>query len=298
MLILLFLGLLLPVSAVAQEEESAEIFLEDYTDEFQEFFFEALKQKGIENYDKAINALLRCKEMDPNSPVVDHELAKTYQLNNQLGIAQEFALEALKKRPDNLWYLNTYLGMLNLRSLDLDVLKAQLPFENTALKENLARILAEKEEYDLAIRLLKQLPKNETTQRLQARISDSLARKDNNTGPDPVEGEEEESNPYLKLVSELQDLLDKGLYEQLEVESTEALETYPLQPFFYYVKGAALNGLGKFMPAEEYLIMGLDFLTNDGELKNKFYRELALAYQGLGDPEKANMYLSRIKNGS
>lgn len=44
-----------PYQACAQEEESAEISLELYSDEFQEYFFEALKQKGIENYDKAIN---------------------------------------------------------------------------------------------------------------------------------------------------------------------------------------------------------------------------------------------------
>ncbi|MFY8008711.1 MAG: cytochrome C biosynthesis protein, partial [Flavobacterium sp.] len=32
---------------------------------FQNFFYEALKQKGIENYDKAIEALERCKELEP-----------------------------------------------------------------------------------------------------------------------------------------------------------------------------------------------------------------------------------------
>ena len=38
------------LSLWAQEEESAELFLEEYTDEFQNLFFEALKQKGIQNY--------------------------------------------------------------------------------------------------------------------------------------------------------------------------------------------------------------------------------------------------------
>jgi hypothetical protein len=45
------------------EEESAAVSLEAYTDEFQEHFFEALKQKGIENYDKAINELLVCRQL-------------------------------------------------------------------------------------------------------------------------------------------------------------------------------------------------------------------------------------------
>ncbi len=293
-----FLSLWLPLQGIAQEEESAEIFLEDYTDEFQEYFFEALKQKGIENYDKAINALLKCKEMDPESAVVDHELAKTYQLNNQMGIAQEFALEALRKQPANLWYLNTYVSMMHSQSLDLDALKRQLPYEHTELRENLAHILVEKGEYDLANGLLKDLEKNELTRGLQARIADSLAVKDNNLDTESVDGEKGKDNPFLELVGELQGLLDKGQYSQLEIKSTEVLEAYPLQPFFYFTKGVALNRLGKFSSAEEYLFMGLDFLTDDEELKNKFYRELALAYQGLGDTEKANMYLSKVKNGS
>ena len=33
---------------VIQEEESSEVFLEEYTDEFQSLFFEALKQKTIQ----------------------------------------------------------------------------------------------------------------------------------------------------------------------------------------------------------------------------------------------------------
>lgn len=36
-------------NSFAQEEESAELFLDEYTDEFQETFFEGLKQKGIQN---------------------------------------------------------------------------------------------------------------------------------------------------------------------------------------------------------------------------------------------------------
>ena len=74
------LGLvLIPGPSYAQEnefkeEESSEVFLEEYTDEFQEKFFEALKQKGIENYDRAVNLLLECKRLDPNNSVLDHEL--------------------------------------------------------------------------------------------------------------------------------------------------------------------------------------------------------------------------------
>ena len=66
-LVFFVLGLhLITVQTSAQEEEpdinveeTAELFLEDYSDDFQEYFFEGLKQKAIENHDKAIHLFLK-----------------------------------------------------------------------------------------------------------------------------------------------------------------------------------------------------------------------------------------------
>ena len=55
---------------LGQDEPSADLFTEAYTDSFQETFFEALKQKGIENYDRARALLLKCKEWE-NRPTPD-----------------------------------------------------------------------------------------------------------------------------------------------------------------------------------------------------------------------------------
>ena len=38
--------------------------------EFENNFYESLKQKGIENYDKAIQSLDKCLVLEPNNPVV------------------------------------------------------------------------------------------------------------------------------------------------------------------------------------------------------------------------------------
>jgi tetratricopeptide (TPR) repeat protein len=290
--------MVLPFLGLSQEEESAEIYLEEFTDEFQESFFEALKQKGIENYDKAINALLKCKELDPESHVVDHELAKTYLLNRQVALGQEYAIEALRKQPENPWYLKTYLGMISLQSLDLTILEEQIPFEDRRLKENLALILLEKEQYENTRKLIGKLGENSFTRDILRRMEDSLASKNNKSDPSPVAMEEDEGNAWEKLKQELQDYLNNGDFTALDQGSTQALEVYPLQPFFYYTKGVALNRMSDFKGAEEYLTMGLDFVTEDEGLTDDFYRELGMTYRGLGDPEKANMYLSKVKNGS
>ena len=47
-------------------------------DKFQELFYEALKQKGIENYDRSVEALLKCIEIDNDVPVLYFELGKNY----------------------------------------------------------------------------------------------------------------------------------------------------------------------------------------------------------------------------
>ena len=96
-------------SKIVKEEESAEVFLEEYTDEFQDKFFEALKQKGIQNYDRAINLFLDCKRLDANNIVIDHELAKAYYLDKKYISAQQYAIEVLVSEPNNYWYLDLSL---------------------------------------------------------------------------------------------------------------------------------------------------------------------------------------------
>ncbi|MDH3322285.1 MAG: hypothetical protein OEM04_04795, partial [Flavobacteriaceae bacterium] len=57
---------LIPILAFAQEDvaSSEAMLIEQQNINFQTFFFEALQQKAIENYDKAIYALEACKNID------------------------------------------------------------------------------------------------------------------------------------------------------------------------------------------------------------------------------------------
>ena len=57
----------------AQEDEMADVTSAIVEDTFQEHFFEGLKQKGIENYDKAVEQLLEAKKLQPNNLSVDFE---------------------------------------------------------------------------------------------------------------------------------------------------------------------------------------------------------------------------------
>jgi tetratricopeptide (TPR) repeat protein len=287
------------VASSAQEEESAELSLIEYTDEFQELFFEALKQKGIENYDKAINLLLKCKQLSPNNSVVDHELAKAYGLNNELVLGEQYAITALNAEPTSLWYLHTLVELLQKQGSDLDAISNKIPYDAIQLKENLALIYFQKKEYESALDITKQLRSSTFAKELSLKIRDSISLRLKETEAKEKEVEVTESlDPLAGYNKQIVSLIDTENFEKLIQTSEEALEMYPSQPYYYYAAGLALNKLLRPEEAVEMLQMGLDYLLDDEVLAQKIYKELALGYTALGDTEKATMYLSKIKNGS
>ncbi|HLT51412.1 MAG TPA: hypothetical protein VKZ93_05615 [Arenibacter sp.] len=302
---LFFTGLLLiPISSYAQEDElevadSAEVFLEEYSDEFQEVFFEALKQKGIENYDKAINLFLECKRLQADNAVVDHELAKAYLASKQLPLAQEYGTAALRSLPENYWVLNSLIAILELQGAGLDVVKHQVPYTNIRLRENLALIYYRQQNYESALSILSRMEGSAFAKELILMIKDSL--QDRNT--DALEMEIQpvetlgEANPIADYISLISGLLETESFKEAAIQSMEAIENFPTQPYFYYAHGLAQNRDRKYNEAIGILESGLDFILDDIVLTNKIYQELADANKALGNSSRTNMYLSKIKSG-
>ena len=82
---------------------------EDLTEEaelkFQQFFFKALSEKSIGNYQKAIENLESCNQLLTNDVAVFFEFSKNYLLLNNTLIAKEYINRALEKDADNIWML-------------------------------------------------------------------------------------------------------------------------------------------------------------------------------------------------
>ena len=297
-IIIFILGFfLMQMSSFAQEEESAEVYLDEYTDEFQEAFFEALKQKGIENYDKAINLFLDCKRLEPENTVVDYELAKVYLVEKNLVSALEYSLASLNSEPDNYWYLSTLLDILQGQGRSLSEFKERIPYDNETLKENLALLYYRRSNYDSALAVLKEIKDAAFADKLTSQIRDSLDQISQ-----PIEGKKAPEivadDPLGLYKQQLDGLLSKQEYVNMERIAEEALEMFPAQPYFYYMLGKAQLMNNKAREATRVLESALDFLLDDTELTNDIYRELSNAYKALGNLNKANMYLSKIKNGS
>ncbi|MEO9512947.1 MAG: hypothetical protein ABJN84_07605 [Flavobacteriaceae bacterium] len=281
-----------------EEEQSAEVFLDEYTDEFQESFFEALKQKGIQNYDRAISLFLECKQLDPVNSVIDYELAKAYFLDKQYIQAQQYAVDAINAKPTDFWYLETLLNITEKQGTPIEILKHQLPFSNNKLQENLAVFYFKKKKYKESRTVLEGMDNSGFVVDLTAKINDALQdEKKESIAVVSEKLEIIEDDPITEFKQRIAGFLVKADFKNLETVSKEALDLYPLQPYFHYAYGTALNRTSKSIKAIEVLESALDYLFDDTTLANKIYTELSNAYSVIGNPSKANSYLNKVKSG-
>ena len=133
--------------------------LGDNEDKFQELFYEALKQKAIENYDRSVEALLKCIALDNSVPVLYFELGKNYVLLKNFGSAEDALKKAVSKEPDNEWFLDELFGFY-VEQNDFDkAIKTvkQLVKYHPDYKENLAALYVKTREYDDALKILDDL---------------------------------------------------------------------------------------------------------------------------------------------
>ena len=108
-LVFLFFVLLSNPTSVMAQTEPEDIAMA--TDEYQDSFYESLKQKGIENYDKAIISLEKCIKLKPNDAVAYFELGKNYLSLKQYSNAQSSFEKATQLDPKNKWY---WLGIYDV----------------------------------------------------------------------------------------------------------------------------------------------------------------------------------------
>ncbi|ASV30150.1 tetratricopeptide repeat protein [Maribacter cobaltidurans] len=283
------------------EEESAEVSFEEYSDEFQESFFEGLKQQGIQNYDKAINAFLKCKNLEPEKDVVSFELAKSYLLNKQYVNAQQYAEEALAEVPTNYWYANTLAETLEAQNLSVSMVKDKIPWDNGDFKKNLAKIYFELGNYQEAKSILEEVKKTAKIAYLQSKIEDSISKKQNRKSiaqESVVVNKSEDANNLSDYEKRIKDAINGSVdLKALLALSEEALESYPSQPFLYYAQGYALRKENKNSEAIESLETALDYIIDDSILENKIYKELSEIYAAMGNTDKATQYLNKVKPG-
>jgi predicted Zn-dependent protease len=133
--------------------------LGDVEDQFQEYFFEAMKQKSIENYDRSVEALLKCKQLNKNVPVIYYELGKNYTKLKNFGSAETAFKEAVTKEPNNEWYLDAlYQFYIEQNDLNKAINTVKLLVKyHSDYKEDLAGLYVKTKKFDDALKILDEL---------------------------------------------------------------------------------------------------------------------------------------------
>ena len=284
----------------AQEPASAELYTEAYTDRFQELFFEALKEKGIENYDRARALLLECKQMQEDNPVIDHELARVLLLSGEYAAAESYALTALNTVPEEYWYLSTLMEILSREYRDFELVKSVLPTNSEPLKLNLASWYLDHGRLKKAETALAGIPVSARSRLLNARLeqlskvtkpAEKEIEAEKTKEPEILEGSVE----YYRL--ELETLEREQNWAKLLELSTEAIELFPLQPYFYYQQGKAGLEQKDIENSISSLLMGEELLIGSSDLNALIYKALSEAYTLKGDVEKATYYANKLKEG-
>lgn len=188
-MILFFLGTcLFPQINYAQKEKvfQADISkdnLGNVTDEFQENFFEALKQQAIGSHEKAITALEKCVALQPEEAILYVELGKNHKALENYPTAEKNFYTALKKRPDSPYVLmelhEIYAATKNYQEA-IQIVKKLVAF-NLDYYQDMANLYMMLQKPELALKSLETLDSlkgpNEYSKNLRREIFDATNNK-------------------------------------------------------------------------------------------------------------------------
>jgi tetratricopeptide (TPR) repeat protein len=236
-LIFAILGAALFQEVQAQEEEQMlqEVNRDDLgnvSDHFQENFFEALKQKGIENYEKAISALETCKKLQPDNAVVFFEIGKNYRAMEQYEKAVENFSIAHELEPGREAILaelySTYMEVQDYAAA-ASAIKKLVKIDNS-YTEDLANVYMLNQQYDEALAVLDDLDSNFGNSSYRERIRRQIYALTNNTVAqidnleEGIAADPENEQNYLNLIYVHS---QEGNEEEAYKIAQELLETNP-----------------------------------------------------------------------
>tara|TARA_B100000795_G_C22790024_1_gene436492 strand:- start:547 stop:1521 length:975 start_codon:yes stop_codon:yes gene_type:complete len=279
---------------------------EDLTEEtelkFQEFFFKALSEKAIGNYQKAIENLESCNQILTNDVSVFFEFSKNYLLLNNTLLAKEYIERSLSKDINNLWMLSHFVKIYQKERNYKEAIKVQQKIVaiNPKERDQLAKLLVYDKQYKKAIFLMNTLEKenalSSNLKKLKANLEkrkEASVKKENPSDLSSLINQFKTDKSY-KVLKQILNQSSNNVANLLKF-SEEGIALFPAQPYVYLVKAKTLNDLKKYKNALATLQNGFDFVIED-KMEVDFYTEIAKAFKGLGNNEEEKKYKQKAKN--
>jgi tetratricopeptide (TPR) repeat protein len=227
LLVFIFLGLFsFPITTLAQTEPE-DVALD--TDQFQDHFYESLKQKGMENYDKAIESLEKCLKIQPQNATLFFELGKNYLSLKKHKDAYDNFEKATQIDPKNRWaWVGMYDVCYDTRDYNQAIIIVQKLIEfKTDYKEDLVSLYMNTQQFDKALDLINELNqtagKSEKRELYKAQILQDAkyqGPEKNNLLEQIKKNPKEESN-YIALIY----MYSQSNQEEKALEIAKKLET-------------------------------------------------------------------------
>lgn len=233
--------------------------LGDVSDEFQAQFFEALKQKGIENHERAITALDICIKLQPDKAVLYFERGKNQAALKQYDRAESNYLKSLELKPNDQDVLallyDVYFNQRDYEKAE-GVIKKLIVFDSQ-YKEDLAKLYTVTTKYDEALDLLEELDAEKGKDVYREQMKNRLYMLSGNTDRQVKEikktiaGSPKSEAEYLKLIflyseqGEVQKAYDTAL--DLQKINPEADEVHLALYKFYLNDGKTPEAIASML---------------------------------------------------
>lgn len=304
------LFLFLSITKVYAQETSSNYqeVKDNFNNEFQELFFQAITNKAINNYQKAINNLDTCNKLVPNNVAILFELSKNYYKLKKYIESIAYAKEALIVEPKNTWVLE---HMVAAQKENSDF-KNAIAYQKKLIqimpkkKQDLVFLYMQYDQIDSAKLVLNEL---KSTKRLTPRLRRIHKKLDryqkskikNKDIPDKKINQDNatlelqfNNNKSYNILKQLLNKLDKKNDPKLLEYSDKGIALFPAQPFVYLMNAKALNKMKKHKKAVLSLKNGIDFVIDNPALEHQYYNEFIISYQGLGDVKNEGKYRKKL----
>jgi len=214
-----------PVSVLAQKEPD-DIALN--SDVFQDSFYESLKQKGIGNNDRAIEALQKCLKLEPNNATVLFELGKNYLAQRDYKAAYDSFEKATKIDPKNKWF---WVGMYDVCYETRDwnqaiIIVNKLVEFKKEYEEDLVSLYMNTQQFDKALELINKLNDNVGKSDLRDNYKTQILKQAKYQGPEKenlmaqIQKNPKEEANYIALIY----LYSESNQEEKAMEVAQKLE--------------------------------------------------------------------------